>query len=200
MRLFTAIELPEPVRRHLSDVQASAKRVWEADRIRMWEADRSRTSPVSWTRVRSLHVTLKFLGEVSEVRLDQTREALRTIKLGPPPVTLVGEGIDAFPSQQDPRILVARMGGDMEGLKRLRDRIEDVCADLGFAREVRPFRPHVTFARAKRPIRAWAEIQQSTAAAFPGPQFNAVSFALFQSWLNLGGANYGMVGKFYPFE
>jgi 2'-5' RNA ligase len=192
MRLFTAIELPEPVRRHLFDVAAELRR--------QLEAGSGRRPAVSWTKEPNLHVTLKFLGEVPDARVPSVCDALRAVKQNPPALRLHAEGVDTFPSRNAVRIIHAKVAGDADRLAALYDAIEARCAALGFPRENRRFRPHVTIGRPREPLRGvWGTLEQAASGRFPGPEFHATSFSLVQSRLSPAGAIYSTVATFPAF-
>lgn len=188
MRLFLAIELPDPVRRHLFDVATELKRTLGS------------SAPVSWTKEPNLHVTLKFLGEVPDDRVPVICDALRVIKQSPPALRLRGEGIGAFPSRGSIRVLHARVWGDGDRLVTLHAQIESRVAALGFPRENRRFQPHVTLGRPREPLRGvWEALESAVAGRFPGPEFFTTSFTLVQSRLNPAGAVYTAVASFPAF-
>lgn len=190
MRLFTAILLPDDVRRHLADVAAGMKRLWDAAPGNRWPA-------VSWTRESNLHVTLKFLGEVPDDRVPGICDALSNVETPSSPLRLFAEHLDAFRSHGSIRVLHARVAGDAEPLAALHASIEAQCAAIGFDRENRQYRAHVTLGRPRVPLRgAWDALEQSTAGKWPGPPFEAAGFALVQSRLNPAGAVYSTVATF----
>jgi 2'-5' RNA ligase len=159
-----------------------------------------RRPAVSWTKESNLHVTLKFLGEVPDAQVSAICDALRTVKHAPPALHLRADGIDAFPSRSAARVLVAKMAGDIDRLVALHDTIEGQCAGLGFPRENRRYRPHVTVGRPREPLRgAWDPLQQATAGRFPGADFDATGFSLVQSKLNPAGAIYTTIATFPAF-
>ena len=143
MRLFTAIELPDSARRHLSDVQARLKRLWEPGAL----------PPVSWTKESNLHVTLKFLGEVPDDRVPEVCNALARVRFPPAPLALRAEALDVFPSRGSVRVIHAKVGRDVEQLSALFSSVESQCAPIGFPRENRRFRGHVTMGRARAAAR-----------------------------------------------
>ena len=190
MRLFTAIELPDPARRHLADVQARLKQLWQP-------AAATRFPPVSWTREKNLHVTLKFLGEVPDERVPGVCEALAQATFPREPLKLHAAALDAFPSHGSIRVLHARIEGDADALAAVHASIEAQCASLGFPRENRRFRAHVTMGRPRAPLRgAWDALERATSGTLPGPEFEAPSFSLVQSKLNPAGAIYTTLATF----
>jgi len=93
----------------------------------------------------NLHITLKFLGEVDPAQIEPIIEALRTASAAPFNLT-VGPPVCNPP--QRPRVIWCDVtdGGESAALAR---QVDDLLAPLGFPREKRPFRPHVTLARVK---------------------------------------------------
>lgn len=138
MRLFVALTPP-------SDVQQA---VWDA-----FAPLRRRPYPVKWVRPDGIHITLKFLGEVSEDRQAELVGALGEAVQGARVVTLVVQGAGAFPDPKRPRVFWAGVAPD-PATELLADRVERVFAPLGFPTEARAFRPHLTLGRAARHARA----------------------------------------------
>ena len=185
MRLFLAIELDDASRGHLVAVQAAAAPV-------MAEA--------SQTRPQNLHLTLKFLGEVEPRRAEALTESLAKVR-GPAGIELAAVGAECFPPRGPIRIIAAALGGQVEALGAIHGAIEQRCRFLGFDRETRAYRPHVTLARA-RPILPPATRERLTEATqpfWPGPTFVAKEFVLVQSTLKPQGSEYAAVGRF-PFS
>ena len=182
MRLFIAIELPDAVREHLTRVQ---------------EALKPRLDRVSFTRPANLHVTLKFLGEVEPKRLDPLTESLGKVRAGGP-VDLVADHGECFPPRGPVRIVAAGMGGSVDTLRAVHDAIEQRCKFIGFDREGRAYRPHVTLARARLPLKPSERdvIAVATEMLWPGPRFDVEHFSLVESRLRPGGSEYTTVARF----
>ena len=182
MRLFLAIELPSDVRDHLGRVQEALKPV---------------ASKASWTRVENLHLTLKFLGEVSDADAAQVCEKLKCVAVGAP-IELCAAGIECFPLRGPVRVIGAAMTGDVERLGELHAQIEEACAASGFAREPRAYRPHATLARARVPMPGSSRDRMSerTRQLWPGPRMEATEFVLMHSQLHPKGSRYTPVARF----
>jgi RNA 2',3'-cyclic 3'-phosphodiesterase len=182
VRLFVAIELPQEVRAHLSRVQ---------------ERLRPLAPKAGWTNSNNLHVTLKFLGEVGDADVARLCETLSSVPAGQP-VDLHADRVDCLPPCGPVRIIGAGIGGDVEPLKSLQAQIESACETLGFARERRIYRPHITIGRARAPLATALRerFQQASADLWPGPSFTMLSFALMQSQLQRGGSVYTRVAAF----
>ncbi|MDH5255099.1 MAG: RNA 2',3'-cyclic phosphodiesterase [Gammaproteobacteria bacterium] len=123
---------------------------WPDERIReALEAARNRIFPLSGRPVAlaGLHVTAAFLGAVSEARLP----ALLALCGPVPRLTITFDRLEHWPK---PRVLVAATTHLPDDLRDLVDGLWLRLDRLGFARETRPFRPHVTLARDVRSVRA----------------------------------------------
>ncbi len=138
MRLFVAINLPGEVKDEL----------WKAT-----EPLRARRYPVRWVAPESIHLTLKFLGEVDPSRESEIVGALGRAIEGTRRFRMPVGGFGAFPSVEQPRVLWVGCEG-VPQLELLQHRVECQMERIGFALEGRPFRPHLTLARAARGARA----------------------------------------------
>jgi 2'-5' RNA ligase len=182
MRLFLAIELPVVVREHLHIVQMALAPQLDAR--------------VSLTRDPAMHVTLRFIGEANPSQLQPILESLATVRGGP--LGLRANGVACFPDRGAVRIIAATFDGDVKRLNAIHAAIDQRCAYLRFRREDRPFKAHVTLARA-RPVLPPATRQRVTdltASLWPGPPMTVGAFALLQSRLTPGGSQYTKLRAF----
>lgn len=137
IRSFIAIELDDTIRRALGDVQEKLKAERAAKMVR-------------WIAPESIHITLKFLGDVDADKLPALQNAIADASNGIPPFVLTLRGVGAFPNTRRPNIVWVGAEGQVEIATELEQKIEDACVFLGFAREDRPFTPHLTIGRVKR--------------------------------------------------
>lgn len=96
----------------------------------------------NFTHLENLHLTLKFLGEVPPFRIADISGAMKHIKLEP--LFLECRGARMFGKAG---IVSAEVGGDLASLSSLASKLDDALEHIGFAKETRPFRPHITLAR-----------------------------------------------------
>jgi 2'-5' RNA ligase len=136
LRLFVALLL-EPA--WLEVLEAVQKRLKTLDR----------TSSVRWTDPRSIHLTLKFLGEVDEGRVAELVQALAGAVEGRGAPILGLGGLGAFPNRRRPRILWVGLKEEGKLLPPLQAAVESAAATLGWEREGRPFQPHLTVGRVR---------------------------------------------------
>jgi 2'-5' RNA ligase len=108
---------------------------------------------IAWVAADNLHVTLKFLGEVEDGRVDPVLEALRAAVAASEPFDLDVRGLGAFPSPGRPRVLWAGIDRGAQALAAVAGRVEAALTRLGFAPEGRPFAAHVTLGRVREPRR-----------------------------------------------
>jgi 2'-5' RNA ligase len=137
IRTFIALELDDSLRRKIADVRTQLER----DRAARY---------VKWVAVDNIHITLKFLGDVESGKLPELQRAIATACEGTPPFTLTLVGVGTFPNTRRPNIVWVGAEGQIEIATKLAERIDDACAVLGYAREARPFTPHLTIGRVKR--------------------------------------------------
>lgn len=141
MRLFVAISLPETERRAVATATSA-----------MREAARA----MSWVSEERLHITLEFLGEQPEDAVEPLRRELDAAASLHAPIALRLRGLGAFPNLRAPRVVWLGVEPDPK-LELLQHDVARACSELGYEREARAFRPHITLGRAR------ARLQQHTA-------------------------------------
>lgn len=134
MRTFVAVPLPEQSLDILREMQAPLKRVG---------------ADVRWAAIPSIHLTLKFLGEIVQSLVPVLAEKIGAVSRNHRRFELVLQGLGVFPERGTPRVVWCGVSGDVGSLTGLQEDIEAVCADLGFPREKRAFRPHLTLGRVR---------------------------------------------------
>ncbi|HXU85247.1 MAG TPA: RNA 2',3'-cyclic phosphodiesterase [Verrucomicrobiae bacterium] len=135
-RLFVAVPLSEPARAAVADV---------VERIRAGEPE---GRGVRWVRLDGLHITLRFLGPTAESRVADVAAAVAEAATGVEPFAIRIAGADAFPPVGRPRTLWLDLDRGVDELANLAARLDDALAGGGWERERRPFRAHLTLARA----------------------------------------------------
>jgi 2'-5' RNA ligase len=151
---------------------------------------------IAYTRGENLHLTLKFLGEVEAKKIAAMTESLSLIRSRP--IELSASGMDCFPSRGPIKIVTAAMEGTLGPLRALVESIEQRCKFLGFEKEQRVYRPHVTIGRARPVLSAKfrASCDETTADLWPGPTFAPTEFVLMESQLGAEGSKYSVVARF----
>jgi RNA 2',3'-cyclic 3'-phosphodiesterase len=180
LRLFVALDIPEDVRRKIDTLVVRLRDLCRNGR---------------WVRVGGVHITLKFIGEISVEKAEEVKTALATVPF-PAPITMLFRGLGFFPNDRRPRVLWAGIEARRE-LGALAAGVETSLEPLGIAREQRAFSPHLTLARFDSPS-GLKELQAATAAAGPLEFGSAVAkdFHLYQSILKRGGAEYTRLSSY----
>ena len=145
MRIFVAIELSEKKKEHFLSVRKSLEKV---------DAD------VSWVKREAMHITLKFLGEVSKGKVEGIKNNLKKVLPGFGPFKVEIKGAGFFPHYVKPRIIWIGIE-KTEKLKQLHQVVEDVCFMSGFEKEKRNFVAHLTLGRI-RSLKKKNELIQKT--------------------------------------
>ena len=181
MRAFIALELPATVQAALAGLQrelAGAK------------------ADVKWVREEQLHVTLRFLGEITEPQR-QTVEGLLREAAGRHERFQAGlSRIGAFPTTSAPRVIWAGIEAGRVEMERLARDVEEGLSRQGFPAEDRPFVAHVTLGR----VRSSKNLPQlattlKQASWTPPPAFPVDHITLFQSALSSAGPTYTPLAK-----
>lgn len=147
IRAFLAVELSPELRAELAVVQQELKR-----RI---EPEMKRDTRISWVQPASVHLTLKFLGDMDEQIIDPLKLAVQQVIGHQAIVNVPFERLGAFPRPQSPRVLWVgpsenwERGPEAKRVEEIHGAIEQVCENLNFLRETKPFSPHLTVARIK---------------------------------------------------
>jgi 2'-5' RNA ligase len=136
VRLFLAINLPPAVR---LEVEAATTGL------------RNAAPDLSWVDEPRLHLTLKFLGEQPEERVEPIRDAIAVVAGRHRELVVALEGVGAFPNFRRARVVWLGVAQDPR-LELLHHEVEVAFERLGFEVEGRPFRPHVTLARVKHAL------------------------------------------------
>lgn len=182
LRVFCALELPAEVRARAAEHSA-----------RLREA--SGEVRASWERAEKMHLTLKFLGEIPAGRVKALSDAAASAALRSQSFILALKGTGAFPPRGNPRVLWLGIEDSANALHALHKRLEEACAAAGFAREERPFHPHLTLVRIRAPqgARQLAELHLRT--DFERIEFAVADLFVLRSELGQGGSRYTEISR-----
>ncbi len=133
MRVFVSIDINEETRQRLIDVQKKLSRT--GARLKLVEPE-------------NIHLTIKFLGEVEEVKVPSIEEALQHATAGTKPFEMVVSGIGVFPNQNYVRVVWAGVSGGSEEVLSIQRNIDGELEKLGFPKDTN-FIPHITLSRVK---------------------------------------------------
>jgi 2'-5' RNA ligase len=133
IRSFIAIELPEAVKTGLRQLQT--------------ELTLPQYSFVKCVSPEGIHLTLKFLGNISAQKITEIIRVMEQASQVVSPFQLQLIEVGAFPNLKRPRVVWVGIKGEVDKLVGWQQRIDEGLVPLGFAKEARPFTPHLTLAR-----------------------------------------------------
>jgi 2'-5' RNA ligase len=184
LRAFVALPLPDPQREALKRAQ---------DELRQTR------SGVKWVAPENFHVTLFFLGGVPADQVPAIEEALDDISRRHVPFPVTLHGVGAFPNVRNPQTVWAGIAGDLDALRALAADVSDAMVELDFERD-KPFKPHLTLARARRDTKSRELSQLSEALQRMKEEsfgdFVADEIIMFQSELRPHGPIYTPLSRF----
>ena len=133
IRSFIAIELPSHVKAELASLGKRLKA--------------GKHPFVKWVDPEGIHLTLKFLGNITSTTVPQIVEAITSAAKPVSPLHLQVGGLGAFPNMNRPQVVWVGVRGEVEKLAVLQKDIDSALSPLGFKPESRSFSPHLTLGR-----------------------------------------------------
>ena len=186
IRSFIAVELPGELVRQLRDFQAGLK----SPGVRM----------AKWVDPGSMHLTLKFLGNVEVKGLSAVKDETAAAVGSSRRFHLFTGRTGFFPDPRRPRVYWLGLEGDVDALVTLHKTIDAAMSKLGYARENRPFTAHLTLARLREESSTGDRLdfaRMAQAKAFDPPcKIEVGSVALMRSRLTPQGAVYTRLAEF----
>ena len=157
LRAFIALEIPASIQESIQQQTAGLRKA-------------ASFSLVRWVPAENLHLTLKFLGDVSSTSLQFVTQMLSREASQYPGFSMQVGGLGAFPSARRARVLWIGIRAP-ETLSALQRSLDSAAARLGYPPEDRPFSPHLTIGRVKQTAAPTdlQRIQAALEAASVGP-------------------------------
>ncbi|MDP3791026.1 MAG: RNA 2',3'-cyclic phosphodiesterase [Candidatus Omnitrophota bacterium] len=134
MRAFIAIELSEEIRSSLSQIQSHLK---------------YSGADVKWVEKDNIHLTLKFLGEITEEKCEKIKSILDEIGRSLRPFEINIKNIGAFPKIDHPRVIWVGLDKGAKESVEVAGKIDEELYKIGFEKESRPFTAHLTIGRVR---------------------------------------------------
>lgn len=176
-----AIDLPDQVRERLGEIIARLS---------------GRIAPgiVRWVRPDGIHLTLKFLGEVSTGSLTQLTDVLERVSSSHAPLDVYIGGLGCFPNMRRPRVIWVGVEEASGQLAALQQALDGQFERIGYRREGRPFSPHLTLGRVREGAAVDAVQEAGRIVALEPAtdlsQVHVTAVCLFRSDLRPSGAIY----------
>lgn len=182
MRVFIAVEVNPEVQQRIATV---------IERLQSF------SEPVRWAKEGAMHLTIKFIGEFPEERLDSLKETASKAIEDVRPCTVEFRGTGLFPNERKARVLWVGVN-DVDGeLQRAHKLLEDSLKKFSIKKENHPFKPHLTLGRVRVPGKAPRTVKAllSHSKELFGRQ-EVTELVLFQSLLSPSGATYNPLAYF----
>jgi len=177
VRLFAAVELPADIRTAIEVVTAPL---------------RTTIAGFRWVPAENLHLTLVFLGWLQPDDVEPVRQALAAAVASAEPFIARLGAVGRFPDRGKARVLWVGFAAAGDALADLASLAREAVADR--VPDARPFRPHITVARAKQPIRLGARALDAAAPLDRDVAVGAVT--LFRSYLGSPHPRYEAIARF----
>lgn len=183
IRAFLAIDLPVEVLNEIRGIQSGLRKILPG--------------MIRWARPEAIHLTLKFLGDISGDDVETISHAMEDQVNKTAPFSLDVATLGVFPGMNRPRVIWLGISGDVERLIQFQKSMDKKLHEHGFAKEERPFSPHLTLARIREPkgLIGLAKMVEKRDNYTAG-HFDARGLTLFRSQLTPKGAVYTKLAYF----
>ena len=181
MRTFIAIDVSQEIKEVLGAIESHLKYAG---------------ADVKWVKPEIVHLTLKFLGEITEQKVEEVKAALDAVARIAKPFDLTIKDIGAFPNIEHPRVIWVGLDKGASETVSIASRVDEELSKLGFAKEERPFSSHLTIGRVRSSLnKAKLAEKMSSAASHiikeaAVPAHRVESVILFRSTLTPHGSIY----------
>jgi 2'-5' RNA ligase len=187
VRLFIAVDLSQSLREKLNRQIEQLRGILGEDHIR-------------WVKASGIHLTLKFLGETPENRIERISHTLEEITPDYSSFPIRAGDFGCFPNMKRPRVLWIGIHEDTGRLVALHREIESAFQKLGYEKEGRTFKGHLTLGRIRKRVRS--NELKTLANQLHNVQIDDLGtqvvneICLFRSVLRPSGAEYTRLGTF----
>ena len=175
MRLFIGIPLPEGTKREVNQVIHQLQKL---------------SLPIKWELEEKWHVTLKFLGEADREKVSSITKEIQPFFLKP-------EKVGYFYKRH--LVVWVSVTGQVEVLNKLHKKLEESLASIGFLKEEREFKGHITVGRGKKLSSQQLRDLQEAIFNLKSPKFSEFKVKqinLYQSILKPEGSKYSIISEF----
>lgn len=182
LRLFIAFDIPEEARSLLAAIVEKHKEEFPEAR---------------WVKAENLHLTLKFIGDYEEEKLDRLSNEIRKTAASGSSFRAALGGCGGFPSSRKARVLWVGMRNGQEEAALMAGKLDSRLDKVGVKRENRPFKGHLTLARLRRPLDCSSLLEKMEEELKPVSDvfFEVKEMTLYRSILGPGGPTYVSLEK-----
>lgn len=182
-RIFVAFDISEEARRKIADYISNLKTGFP-------------NVKAGWEEAEKLHLTLKFLGDSDEKQIENLSEIVEKIakQFSTSEFQLSTTGV--FPSPKNARVLWLGVEGDVEKMRNINSGLENECEKIGFKKENRDFKPHLTIARLREPQKSENLVRKHLENKIEPVRFEVSSIVIYESKLQPAGSIYRKLKEF----
>lgn len=181
-RIFVAIYISEEARGKVADYIETLRGEFAAIRV-------------GWEKPEKLHLTMKFIGDIDDEQLKYLTEAVEKMARQISNFKLQISDTGVFPSPRNARILWLGLQDEKESLQKLNEILENECERVGFVKEKRNLKAHLTVARLREPQKSNELARKHLQNKFAAAEFKACEIVIYASELLPRGSIYSVVSK-----
>jgi len=179
-RIFVAVDISDKARRKVSTYIQELR-------------DEFSNLRVGWEKTEKLHLTLKFLGDTDEIQLEKLNEIVRNIAGQISKFSLKIAETGVFPSPRNARILWIDVKDDKGSLAKINRLLETECEKIGFSKERKNYKPHLTVARLREAGKSKELAEKHLRKEFEPAEFEVAEIMIYESRLQPAGSIYSKV-------
>ncbi|HUR97667.1 MAG TPA: RNA 2',3'-cyclic phosphodiesterase [Pyrinomonadaceae bacterium] len=150
---------------------------------------------IGWEKAEKQHITLKFLGNTGSRLLEDLNARVSEIGIRHSPFVLRLSRTGVFPRATRPRVLWVGLEDRPSGVQPMYAELESVCQELGWAKETRTFRPHITVGRVRDPDEAAALADVHLRSKIEPVEFEVSEIVIYESKLQPTGSVYSRLAS-----
>ena len=181
IRAFIAVEIDPETRQKISALISGLKKS---------------NADVKWITEDQMHLTLKFLGNIEQSKIQEISEALKPVADNFKPFSISLSNIGGFPNLDHPKVIWLGIDKGAKELKNLAEKIESGLEKFDFRKESREFKSHLTLGRVKSSKNMLNLVKLLKETGFSSETDISINeLILFQSTLTPKGATYTVLSK-----
>ncbi len=181
-RIFTAIDISDEARANCANYIENLRSVFPHLRV-------------GWEKPEKLHFTLKFLGDIDEMQLQNLTEAVAAAVRKSSNFKILIAKTGAFPNKRNARILWLGVDEEQANMPKLKKVLESECFERGLTKENRDFKAHLTIARLREPHKSAELVEKHLSENFVSDEFTVSAITIYESRLQKSGSIYSIVSK-----
>lgn len=182
-RIFVAVDISDEARYKVAGYTANLKNKFS-------------NVKVGWDRPEKLHLTLKFLGDTNDEQLEKLKEICMKISTEFSNIKFQLSATGIFPSPRKARILWLGVKGEVEKLQKINAILETECRRIGFKKEKRDYKPHLTIGRIRQPHKARELAKAHLENNFEPVGFEVSEIVIVESKIQPTGSVYSKIKTF----